>query len=414
MKILANRNIKKLLFTFTIILMLFIGFGLFLVQNIPDYYKQIMIEHDYSIAGYFVENGSAPSQIAMAFTAGKTSSEIQAGQELLQAAGYTANTQTHLLPEVQAIHQKYTVIFLVLSVLLSLTLLIVLLLFLLRQDRTIEKANDDIRSFMDGDIHIRLDDHEEGSLSQLFTSVNGMATSLTTHIGNEKHGREFLKDTIFDIFHQLKTPLAALKMYNEIIQDEQSGNKVMDEFVSKSERELNRMEVLIQNLLKLARLDTGSIVLEKGNHNVKNFLEDAIKGFRTRAELEEKTIRLDCEETAIMKFDEEWLLEAVSNIIKNALDHTDTGSEIMIGCDETPVLTEIKIQDNGTGIHPEDIHSVFKRFYRSRFSKDKQGIGIGLTLSKVIVERHGGSITVESEIGKGTTFRLTFPKLSKL
>ncbi|WP_438490903.1 sensor histidine kinase [Paenibacillus sp. IHBB 3054] len=414
MKILANRNIKKLLLTFPIILLMFIGFGLFLVQNISDHYKKSMIEHDYNIAGYFVKNGSAPSQIAKAFTADKTSSKIQAGQEILQAAGYTADTQTRLLPEVQAFHRQCTVIFLVFSVLLSLILLIVLLLFLLRQDRMIEKANDDIRSFMEGDISMRLDDHEEGSLSQFFTSVNGMATSLTTHIDNEKHGREFLKDTISDISHQLKTPLAALKIYNEIIQDEQSGNEVVNEFVAKSERELNRIEVLIQNLLKLARLDTGSIVLEKGNHNVRDFLEDAIKSFRTRAELEEKIIRLDCDETAMMNFDQEWLLEAISNIIKNALEHTDVGSEIMIGCEKTPILTEIKIQDNGTGIHPEDIHSVFKRFYRSRFSKDKQGIGIGLTLSKVIVERHGGSITVESELGKGTTFRLAFPMLSKL
>ncbi|HWQ42614.1 MAG TPA: HAMP domain-containing sensor histidine kinase [Desulfosporosinus sp.] len=414
MKIFANREIKKLLLTFTIILLIFIGFGLFLVQIISDHYKQNMIDHDYSIAGYLVENGSDPSQIAKAFTANKTSGEAQTGSEILQMAGYAADIQTHLLPDVQAFHQRYVVLFLVFSVLFSLILLAVLLLFLLRQDRTIQKGNDDIRSFMDGDIRIRLDDHEEGSLSQLFTSVNGMATSLMTHIGNEKHGREFLRDTISDISHQLKTPLTALKMYNEIIQDEQTGNKVVDEFAFKNERELNRMEVLIQNLLKLARLDTGSIVLERGNHNVMEFLEDAIKGFRTRAELEAKTIRLNCDENALLNFDKEWLLEAVSNIIKNALDHTAAGSEIIIACEETPIFTEMKIQDNGTGIHPEDIHSIFKRFYRSRFSKDKQGIGIGLTLAKVIIENHGGYITVESELGKGTTFRLAFPKLSNL
>lgn len=414
MKILANREIKRLLLSFTVLLLIFIGFGLFIVQSISDYYKQSMIEHDYSVVGYFVENNFASSQIAKAFISTKTDNELRAGREFLQATGYTADIQTALLPDVQALRQEYMVIFLVYSILLSLTLLMILLLFLMRQDRTLEKANEGIRSFMDGNISIRLDDHEEGRMSQLFTSVNVMATSLTTHIVNEKHGREFLKDTISDISHQLKTPLAALKMYNEIIQNEESGNEVVDEFVYKSERELDRMEVLIQNLLKLAKLDTNSIVLENGNHNVKRFLEDAIKGFLTRAEQEEKTIRLECDETTMISFDEEWLLEAVSNIIKNALEHTDAGSEIIIGCEETPILTEIKIQDNGTGIHPEDIHSVFKRFYRSRFSKDKQGIGIGLTLSKVIVERHGGSITVESELGKGTIFRLAFPKLSKL
>lgn len=414
MNILVNREIKKLILTFTIVLISFIGLGMVFVWDISDYYKQSMIEHDCSVAGYVIENNSAPSQIVKAFIFDKTSIEVQTGREALKAAGYTTDTQNRLLPEVQAFQQRYTVIFLVFSVLLTLISMTVLWLFLLRQDKTIEKANDAIRSFMEGDVRTRLDAQEEGRLSQLFTSINEMATSLTAHIDNEKRGREFLKDTISDISHQLKTPLAALKMYNEIIHNEQSGNDVVDQFVSKSERELNRMEVLIQNLLKLARLDTGSIILEKGNHNVRNFLEDAIKRFGTRTELEGKMIRVDCDASTIMKFDEEWLSEAVSNIIKNALDHTDSGSEIMIGCEETPVLTEIEIHDNGTGIHPEDIHSIFKRFYRSRFSKDKQGIGIGLTLSKAIVERHGGSITVESNLGKGTTFRLAFPKLSKL
>lgn len=414
MNILVNREIKKLILTFTIVLISFIGLGMVFVWDISDYYKQSMIEHDCSVAGYVIENNSAPSQIVKAFIFDKTSIEVQTGREALKAAGYTTDTLNRLLPEVQAFQQRYTIIFLVFSVLLTLISMTVLWLFLLRQDKTIEKANDAIRSFMEGDVRTRLDAQEEGRLSQLFTSINEMATSLTAHIDNEKRGREFLKDTISDISHQLKTPLAALKMYNEIIHNEQSGNDVVDQFVSKSERELNRMEVLIQNLLKLARLDTGSIILEKGNHNVRNFLEDAIKRFGTRTELEGKMIRVDCDASTIMKFDEEWLSEAVSNIIKNALDHTDSGSEIMIGCEETPVLTEIEIHDNGTGIHPEDIHSIFKRFYRSRFSKDKQGIGIGLTLSKAIVERHGGSITVESNLGKGTTFRLAFPKLSKL
>lgn len=414
MKILTDRATKSLFFTYIVILLLFMGFGLFFVQIISDHYKQNMIEHDYSVVGYLLENGSERAQIAKAFTDNRTDSQTQSGHALLQAAGYTSDTQTNLIAEIRGFRQKYATLFLIFSVFFALVILAAPLLFLRRLNQKIEKANDDIRAFMDGKIRIRLDDREEGSLSQLFTSVNGMATSLTTHIGNEKQGREFLKDTISDISHQLKTPLAALKMYNEIIQNEQSGNEVVDEFASKSERELSRMEMLIQNLLKLARLDTGSIVLEKCNNNLLGFLEDAIKGFRTRAELEDKTIRLDCDDTIVMNYDQEWLLEAVSNILKNALEHTDTGSKIVVRCEETPILTEITIRDDGKGIHPEDIHSIFKRFYRSRFSKDKHGIGIGLTLAKAIIENHGGSITVESELGKGTVFHLAFPKLSNL
>jgi signal transduction histidine kinase len=203
-------------------------------------------------------------------------------------------------------------------------------------------------------------------------------------------------------------------MYNEIIQNEQTGNEVVNEFTSKSERELTRMEVLIQNLLKLTRLDAAAIELVIKNHNVKAFLQEVIKGFLTRAELEDKIILLDGSENVMMEFDDEWLLGAVGNIVKNALDHTNAKDKIEIRCDETPILTTITIKDNGTGIHSEDIHHIFKRFYRSRFSKDKQGVGIGLTLFKTIVEKHGGTIAVESNLGKGTTFRLAFPKISNL
>ncbi|AEG58789.1 sensor histidine kinase [Desulforamulus ruminis] len=414
MKILANREANLLLLAMASILLLMMAFGQFTAIFISGDYKQNMVAHDHRLAGYLLEKGIEPSQIAKAFTVEKTGSQAQAGRALLQAAGYTSAAQTHLFPEVQAFQQKYTLVFFVFSLSFSFIILAVLLLFLLRQNQIIEKANEDIRAFMDGNTRIRLDDKSEGSLAQFFSMVNGMATSLTTHIDNEKHRRQFLKDTISDISHQLKTPLAALKMYNEIIQNEQAGNEVVDEFASKSERELTRMEVLIQNLLKLARLDAGTIKLEKENHQIKEFLEDTIKGFHTRAELENKEIRLVCSKNITMNFDEEWLLEAVSNIIKNALDHTKAKDKIEIHCAETSILTTITITDNGTGIHSEDIHHIFKRFYRSRFSKERQGIGIGLTLSKAIIEKHGGSITVESKPGKGTAFRLTFPKLTNL
>jgi signal transduction histidine kinase len=414
LKIFVNRETKLLLLVIASILLLVIILGQFTAKFIANDYKQNMVKHDYSLAGYLLEMGVEPSQIAKVFTADKTDREAQNGSELLQKSGYTIDAQIRLFPEVQTFQRKYAMVFFVFSLFLALIILPILLLYLLRQNQVIEKANEDIRAFMNGDISIRLADKSEGSLSQLFASVNAMATSLTAHIDNEKHGREFLKDTISDISHQLKTPLTALKMYNEIIQNEYTENKVVDEFASKSERELTRMEVLIQNLLKLARLDAGTIELERRNHNVKEFLGEAIKGFGTRAELENKTIRLDCGENVMLEFDEEWLLEAVDNIIKNALDHTNAKDEIKIQCDETPVLTTITITDNGSGIHSEDIHHIFKRFYRSRFSKDKQGVGIGLTLSKTVIEKHGGTITVESRMGKGTAFCLAFPKLSNL
>ena len=414
MKIFAIKDVKKLFAAVIFIFLCFVATGQVAVSIISNDYKKDMIAHDYAVAGYLYRNGKDKSQIAPAFTAEKIAGDFTEGKVLLQAVGYDSSINNILLPEVERFHQKYAMLMLVLSIAFSLAIIAVLLIFSFRQDRKLEKAYIDILDFMGGNHHIRLNDNEEGRLSQLFSSINVMVTSLTAHITKEKQNKQFLKDTISDISHQLKTPLAALQMYNEIIQDENTCNDVVDSFTLKSRYELNRMENLIQNLLKLARLDAGAIELEKRNCKMSYFMKNAISSFRTRAKTENKSIRLNCDEGIILNCDKEWFLEAVSNIIKNALDHTDASDEVDIMFDETPVVTRITIKDNGRGIHPEDVHFVFKRFYRSRFSKDTQGIGIGLTLSKSIVEKHGGSIMVESELGKGTAFHLAFPKLTNL
>ena len=414
MRIFTDKGIKLQFIVIAAVLLLFTILGQLVVKHMADDYKQNMISHDYGVAGYLTHGGLDKTKITQAFTSKKTDNDVETGRELLQASGYTSYIQNSLLPEVEHFHRKFAVISLVLSIAFSAAILLTILYFVLLRDKKIERADADIQDFMSGNVGTRLDDHEEGSLSKLFTSVNVMATSLTAHIALEKQNKEFLKDTISDISHQLKTPLAALKMYNEIIQDEKAANDVVESFISKSERELNRMETLIQNLLKLARLDAGSIELEKSWHNLKEFLEECMKGFRTRTELDNKSIFLECDEQIAFSFDEEWLLEAVGNIIKNALDHTRANNKIEIQCDETPIAIEITIKDNGAGIHPEDIHHIFKRFYKSRFSKDNQGVGIGLALSKAIAEKHGGTVTVESVLGKGAVFHLVFPKLSNL
>lgn len=414
MSIFVDKDIKAFFIIITVILAGAMVLSQLMILSMADEFKQNIILHDYGVAGHLYNGGIDKAQAASAFTAVRTEEDFREGQKLLSAAGLRDSVKSSLLPEVNSFYGKFAGLALLLSVLFSFLCIVVLWLFAVNRNKKLVKASADINSFMEGNYSVRLDISGEGSLSMLFSLINAMATSLTSHIEKERHNREFLKDTISNISHQLKTPLTALKMYNEIIQEENSNNSIVDEFVSKSGRELSRIEVLIHNLLKLARLDAGSIKLEKSMCSLKDSLDDLIDRFLTRAEQEQKTICIECDESITMEFDKTWLPEAVSNIVKNALDHTVAGNRIDILCSETPVFYRIIIRDDGSGIHPEDIHHIFKRFYRSRFSKDKQGAGIGLTLAKTIIEMHGGSITVESESGSGTAFSLLFPKLSNL
>ncbi len=410
MRALRPIGMKKVIILMSVVFLSYALVGQIIAKDIADSYKKQMIAHDAAVAGHLNQQGYEKNQIAAAFSAEKTEADRLEGHSILLRTGYTQHLDNRLLPEVQHIERKYAVMFFLLFLVLFILLFTIFATYSLRQHRRLEEAQSVMADFLNGNTAIRLDDQDEGSLAKLFTSINVMATSLTSHFEKEKRNKEFLRDLISDISHQLKTPLAALMMYNEIIQEEKTDSVVITEFIRKSENELKRIESLIQNLLKLAKMDAGMIELEKKPQELKSFLDKCIQSFQTRSELEQKQITVDCTDASVLNVDEGWLLEAVSNIIKNALDHTKAEDTIQISCEETPVITRIMIKDTGSGVYPEDIHHIFKRFYRSRYSKDKQGIGIGLTLAKAIIEKHGGTVWAESELGKGTTFFLTFPK----
>jgi len=222
-----------------------------------------------------------------------------------------------------------------------------------------------------------------------------------------------LKNTISDISHQLKTPLAAINIYNGIMQNEAASPEIQ-EFASLTEQELDRIETLVQNLLKITKLDAGTINIDKKSENVPEMMQEIKKHFLFRAQQEGKQIEIAGDDNITLLCDRNWLTQAIDNIVKNALDHTSKGGKIQIKYKQLPSTVQIIIKDNGSGIHPEDLHHIFKRFYRSRFSKDTQGVGLGLPLAKTIIEELGGSIEVDSELGKGTTFIINFLIPTKL
>jgi signal transduction histidine kinase len=418
MRILVNTDVRRL-FVVVLLTLLLAGLsGQILVQRAAADLKNTLVAHDAALAGALVEAGMDPAAVAAAFTVPKSEVQAENGAQVLAREGLTESLDYRFLPEAVAFARHYHLAALVLTLVFSAGLLVVLYGFAARQDRRTEQACRAIEGFMrlgeESGARLALEDAVEGSQAQFFSAINSMAASLTAHLQKEQHDRAFLKETISDISHQLKTPLAAMQMYIEIIRGENTASPVIDDFVQKSQRELSRMEMLIQNLLKLARLDAGAIVLEKRGLRLKEFLESTLERFSVRAEVEGKALRLVCPGGLALEADENWLAEAAGNLIKNALDHTTTGGQVEVICEETSLVVSITVKDNGSGIHPDDLPHVFKRFYRSRFSQDHQGVGIGLTLARSIVEKHGGSMTVESEPGQGAAFRMVFPKLTNM
>ncbi len=281
------------------------------------------------------------------------------------------------------------------------------------QQQTLDDAAAQLERFSAGDTSASIESDCEGSLYKLFHSANTLIAALSANAAREQKEKAFLRDTISDISHQLKTPLAALEIYNALLQEECESPVAVNEFAKKSETEIERIETLVQSLLKITRLDAGSIVMERQSENVSSMIQEIRDHFQSRTLLEGKRITLSGPDDAMLLCDRIWLMEAVSNIVKNALDHTEEGGEVSILWATLPSVVQIVIKDNGCGIHPEDIYHIFKRFYRSRFSKETQGIGLGLPLAKAIVEANNGAIEVESNLGQGSTFTMNFLQLTK-
>jgi len=367
--------------------------------------KEIFLTHDNAIATSLLEEGVSKEVIA---TALMNTEADTTGNKFLTEIGLSNNTDIENLPYVSAVKNSTLTSQFVMLFLWTLLLFLGTMLFLYRRERLYRKSENIIKDYIDGNYTVHLPQSNEGNIYQLLASVDQLATMLQAKNNTEQKTKEFLKNTISDISHQLKTPLSALMMYQEIIENEPDNPETVKEFSFKIGTALKRIEQLIQSMLKITRIDAGSIYFEKSNYSIPDILSHAISELTTRANNEKKEIVINGDLEQMLYCDIEWTGEAIGNIVKNALDHTDAGGKITISWERTPAMIRIFITDNGHGIAQEDIHHIFKRFYRSKNTSDSQGIGLGLPLAKAVVEGQGGILSVQSERLQGTTFKLSF------
>lgn len=405
-----GKNTRMLLYGITVICVLSFlaafGISTLLAKN---FQTELMV-HDYGVAGYLLNNEDEMS--ISAFTAKKSNNDIANGRKVLTSIGYDEATSLELLPIVVSYRDK-TMFSLFLLVLLAFgAIYFFVAIYLQKQYKDMANAERSIHEFLNGNTMSRIESEETGDWYSLFHEINELASILSAHAENEKQTKEFLQDIISDVSHQIKTPLSALKMYQEIMDSRSTDAKAVSSFSKKSLREIKRMEDVIYTLLKLARLDAGIIQLQKAPENLSVLIQDILERFEVWAKRENKTITLSGKENVFLSCDALWISEAVGNIVKNALEHTVEGGHIIVHLEQNPLMTQIVVEDDGKGIHPEDLYNIFKRFYRSRFSQNTHGIGLGLPLAKAIVEMHGGTISVTSKLGIGTTFTLNFFSLT--
>ena len=218
--------------------------------------------------------------------------------------------------------------------------------------------------------------------------------------------KDKIKTLIADISHQTKTPVSNLLLYTELLKEKEilPENR---EYLQAIQTQAEKLSFLIQSLVKLSRLETGIISLYPKEQDIKGMVEDIVDSYRERAE--EKNLQL-CDNSghAMAYFDRKWTAEALGNIVDNAVKYTNSG-QIEIRTKQYELFTAVEVEDTGPGLNENEISEIFGRFYRGEEVQDKEGVGIGLYLSREILSQEGGYIKVTSEKGKGSVFSLFFP-----
>ena len=271
------------------------------------------------------------------------------------------------------------------------------------------KLSGHLQKISSGDYHLDVRDNYEGELSILKSHIYKVTRMLSEQGAVLHEDKAKLTNAISDISHQLKTPLTSMMVMADLLRDENLDNGKRAVFTQNLQVQLKRMEWLVSSLLKLSKIDAGTIVFKKEKVLVYQLVQTAIQPLLIPMDIKMQSLDVKGDEKVAYMGDFNWTIEALINIIKNCVEHTVEGGNISILFSENPLFTEITISDNGNGISKEDLPYIFKRFYKGKNSS-RDSVGIGLAMAHSIITSQQGDIEVTSQPGVGTKFQIKFYK----
>lgn len=293
-------------------------------------------------------------------------------------------------------------------IILSLIILGLFLKYNKFKDKKINEITNYIEEINNKNYKLDIDDNKEGELSILKNEIYKTTIMLKELAENSMHDKMLLKDSLSDISHQLRTPLTAISvMLDNLIENPDMEFETRQEFIKDIRRETINISFLVEALLKLSRLDANSVKFISKETYLRSILEEAVKNVSVLADLKNVEILIFGDKEIKINCDKKWQVEAVTNILKNAVEYSEENSKIEIRFSQNKMYTKLEIRDYGKGILKEDLPHIFERFYKSKNSSSESA-GIGLALAKSIIQSSNGYISVESELGKGSTFIIKY------
>ena len=250
-----------------------------------------------------------------------------------------------------------------------------------------------------------LQEVSEGQFGILQSEIYKVVTLLREEYSTELKQKKYMSDMMADISHQFKTPLTAIQIMTELLMQPDLSEEVRLEYAANIDNQTGRMTWLIRSLLTLAQLEAGTLEMKSEKVSLSKMAEQINESAGIMAEAAEVELTFSVPEEIEVIGDSGWLREAVSNIVKNAIEHTPAGGKVSVNAVQTNLCTQINIIDTGKGIDRKDLPHIFERFYKAGNSS-VNSVGIGLAMAKQIICNMGGSITVSSEPGKGSDFEI--------
>ena len=314
-----------------------------------------------------------------------------------------------ILIENDKTYNKFILINIAITITFTIIITAIFFIYNRKKEKNIDEIIEYIKQINKKNYELKIDSISEDELSILKNEIYKTTIMLKETAENSKKDKINLKKSLEDISHQIRTPLTSIIiMLDNIIDDQKMDEKTKNNFIREIKRNIININFLVENILKLSKLESNTIEYKKENVNLITIIGDSIKNVSLLCDLKNIKIIVTGEKNIKILCDIKWQIEAITNILKNCIEYSEENQKIYIEYSQNNVYTKITIKDFGKGIADKDLPNIFKRFYKGKNSS-KDSIGIGLALSKAIIEEDNGNINVISS-NKGTIFTIKYYK----
>ena len=403
MKILKN---KKIIIPIIILTIIIIATNILFTVNELKNNQRITSNVIAGIIGNIEKNYPNVSEKEIISILNSENEEIEDGKNTLIKYGINIENQNAIG---QITNNKLLIINILSIIILVFAILVILYIYSRSESKKIKEIEKYIEAINNKNYTLKISENSEDEFSNLSNELYKTTVMLKEQASNSQKFQKTLQTNIEDISHQLKTPLTSISiMLDNIIDNPDMEIETRQKFLHEINRQIEWFNWLVIALLKLSKIDSGTAVFTKKEINVEKIINHVIQNLAIPLEIKQQKIIVNGNSSKFIG-DYNWQLEALTNIVKNCIEHTPNNKNIYIEFEENNFYTKITIKDEGAGIAKEDIKHIFERFYKGKNSSENS-IGIGLALSKSIIERDNGYIICSSKEGEGTTFEIKYMK----